>query len=85
MVAIESNVRREPKASIVGIIDTLLGVLSDSTTCGDRETLIQPGEWVDVRCTLPSDHDGNHYDSRSNLEWGNEPLQDYGDRPSYFG
>jgi hypothetical protein len=69
----------------MGLLDTLLGMFGDSTACGDRETLIQPGGWVNVKCTRPSGHDGNHYDSRSVLEWGDDPLHDYKDRPSHFG
>jgi hypothetical protein len=69
----------------MALLGTLLGMFGDSTACGDRETLVQPGDWVDVKCTLPSGHDGNHYDSRNVLEWGDEPLRDRKDRPSHFG
>jgi hypothetical protein len=34
----------------MGLLGTLLGMFGDSTACGDRETLIQPGGWVNVGC-----------------------------------
>lgn len=69
----------------MGILDSLLGAFGGSSQCGDRETLIQPGGWVDVRCTRDPGHAGNHYDSHHTLEWGDEPLHDYKDRPAHFG
>ena len=49
--------------------------------CGDRETLIQPGDWVHVKCTRADDHDGNHYNDRHGLEWGNHLRQEFGGQP----
>lgn len=68
----------------MGLRDILSGLLDGTTTCGDLETLIQPGGSVNVRCSLPTDHDGNHYDRTSVLEWGNEPLHDFKDRRAHF-
>lgn len=67
----------------MGLFGTFLRKLSGPPTCGDKETLVQPGDYMDFKCTLPSGHSGNHYDSRYSLQWGRHPHHElFKDRPA---
>lgn len=69
----------------MGLLDTLLRNLIGPPTCGDKETLVQPGEPVHVKCTFPPGHGGNHFDSRSYLQWGDYAHDELlRDRPELF-
>lgn len=69
----------------MGLLDRLLGRLTGPPVCGARETLVQPGDPVNVKCTFPPGHDGNHFDRRHYLQWGEYSRNDlHRDHPDLF-